>query len=119
MSDGERTVPLVEIGDVPPCPRCGGEGLLRAKIPRGSANADGGRVRLYLPVVLCARCDLKHPTAGALITFLHVHGSVTNTTADVFADLVCAWIASLDLAPVSDARLDADIAAWRAGDFDG
>lgn len=118
MSDGERTAPLVEIGDVPPCPRCGGEGLLRAKIPRGSAGASGGRVRLYLPVVLCATCDLEAPSAGALITFFQVHGSVTDANAGVFADLAGTWIASVDVEPVSEARLDADIAAWRAGDFD-
>lgn len=118
MSGSSRAVPVIEIGDVPPCPRCGGEGLLRAQIPNGWANAAGDWVGGHVPVVLCTTCALDDPVAGALITFLHVHGQVIDNNAATFADLTAAWIASLDVT-VSDAAFEADIAAWRAGEFDG
>src|ERR1700726_3888336 len=75
----------------PPCPRCGQEGLLSARLPHGWRNNLGATVRGTRVVVLCPRCDADDPAAGPLILFFAVYGQITEETTEEFASLLRAW----------------------------
>ena len=72
--------------------------MMSLTVPRPSAGvvgdggpaAAGGRRH-----VLCERCDLGDPAAGALITFLAVHSPVQPEQANALADYVRAWVCSV------------------------
>lgn len=75
------------------CPRCGGITVMSLTLPRPPAaagGAAGGRRH-----VLCERCDIGDPAAGALITFLAVHSPVQPEQANELADYVRAWVSSV------------------------
>lgn len=118
MTAHNEPAPVVEIANVPACPRCSGECLLQAKMPSALTNVRGARTRGYFPFVLCPTCDFDSPTAGAVVTFFHVHGQVSADTTEQFADLIAAWLATLQVPTVTPAAFEADIAAWQAGEFD-
>lgn len=116
MSDDEST-PIVEIADTPSCPRCHGESPLHARVPHTWTNGQGREIHSYLSMALCPACDLDTPAASALIIYLHVHGSITDETAEQFVDLVHAWIADRYARHASGEAFEADIAD-RNGEFD-
>ena len=86
--------------------------------PSSHPVASSSRNRSRLPVDgLCPACDLDTPAASALVTYLHVHGSITDETAEQFVDLVHAWIADRYARHASGEAFEADIAE-RDGEFD-
>jgi hypothetical protein len=75
------------------CPRCGGIAVMSLTVPRAPSGAAGAAdARRH---VLCERCDLGDPAAGALITFLAVHSPVQPGQANALADYVRAWVSSV------------------------
>jgi Family of unknown function (DUF6300) len=75
------------------CPRCGGIAMMSLTVPRPPAGGtDGAGARRHM---LCERCDIGDPAAGALITFLAVHSPVQPEQANELADYVRAWVSSV------------------------
>lgn len=114
---GSRPVNVVSIGQVPACPRCGGEGLLLARVPHHIDRPDGHRIHGKGEVVLCPSCDADHPSGGPLITFFHVHGTVDEGTVAQAADLIAAWAASVRVTSPNLELLDEEAEAWHRGDL--
>jgi hypothetical protein len=109
---------LTQTQDPPPCPRCGGEGLLSAQVPQWR-NGQGADVRGAREVVLCPHCDAHDPAAGPLIRFFAVHGQVTAGTTEELASLLRSWADHAQLAAMNnDAALEAELAAWQRGELD-
>lgn len=109
---------LTQTQDPPPCPRCGGEGLLSAHVPQWR-NARGADARGSREVVLCPYCDADDPAAGPLILFFAVHGRVTAGTTEELAYLLCSWADHAQLPAMDkDAALEAELAAWQRGELD-
>jgi hypothetical protein len=98
------------------CPRCGQPGILSARVPYGWERGDGQRTNGTTIVVLCSRCDAGTPAAGALITFFHVHGHVTEETVQQCAELLQAWADSLEVPNLDLDALNSEVAAWRQGE---
>ncbi|WP_433464024.1 DUF6300 family protein [Spirillospora sp. CA-128828] len=101
----------------PACPRCGGDGLLAARVPHNIERPDGHLVRGTTQVVLCPGCDADQPAAGPLITYFHVHGQVNDDTVAQCADLIHTWVASIHIPPADIEQIDAEAEAWRSGDL--
>ena len=83
------------------CPRCGGPGLLAVEV--GPATS----------AVLCARCDLDHPTGGPVVLWFTVNGRI-NTAAQVeeLAALLLPWVETVSPASLDSAALAATLEAW-------
>ncbi|MGI5488048.1 DUF6300 family protein [Microtetraspora malaysiensis] len=101
----------------PDCGRCGGEGILSARVPHNLVNARNETVRGFTIIVLCPRCDIGQPEAGALISWFTVHGEVTNENLVQAAELIHAWASVAKSPPLNEAALEAEIQAWREGDL--
>ncbi|TQS42399.1 DUF6300 family protein [Cryptosporangium phraense] len=72
------------------CTRCGGPGLLAVE-----------------SAVLCAGCDLDHPTGGPIVLWFAVNGQIDTTAQlDEVAALVRRWVDGLEL--------EASVDAWMA-----
>ncbi|MEU9836567.1 DUF6300 family protein [Streptosporangium sp. NPDC048047] len=110
-----RPVEVVSVVEPPVCPRCDGEGLLSVLVGHGWTNARGSAVRGHVPVVLCAGCDSGDPLAAPLITWFHVHETVTGEVAEEFARLLDRWAGHLRPPALDGAALEAD--AWRRGEL--
>ncbi|MFI5959233.1 DUF6300 family protein [Cryptosporangium sp. NPDC051539] len=77
------------------CPRCGGPGLLAVE-----------------DAVLCAACDLSHPTGGPVVLWFAVNGRIdTAAQVEELAALVRPWV---DSVLVDSAELEAAVDAWVA-----
>lgn len=77
------------------------------------------------PAALCPTCDLNDPHASALAIFLRFHDSFRNPELEItsamisqLAALVESWLPHAKVPVVDPADIDADLAAWRAGEFD-
>lgn len=90
---------------------------MSARVPHGWTNESGAEVTGHTVVVLCASCDADSPSAAPLITWLHVHGSVSIDAADQFLGLVVRWARALEPPKLDEAALDAEIEAWRRGEL--
>lgn len=90
----ERPGPPVQVvtDDEPAaCTRCGDDGLLAVRVPRGRRTVNW---------VLCSGCDRDQPGAAALITFFHVHGRVDDAAGLAeFSRLLQLWINELRTRP--------------------
>jgi Family of unknown function (DUF6300) len=119
VNTSPRHLPLtVEVSDTQRgCPRCGGHSLMTAYVPHGWVNSDGTQTGGNLPVVLCPACDAGSAAGGPLITYFHVHGAVDHSTVIECAALIQAWADSITIPPLDQARLDAEIRAWHAGEL--
>jgi hypothetical protein len=102
---------------LPYCPRCGQQGLLTADVPHGWDNPDGTTTHGTIPVVLCAACDHRSPTAGPLIVYLLVHEHITAETLHECATLIQRWADNITIPPVNAQTLEAEITAWRQGEL--
>ncbi|MGI8445710.1 MAG: DUF6300 family protein [Streptosporangiaceae bacterium] len=111
-------IALARTGEPQPCPRCGGEGLLSARVPHGWLNNRGTAVRGSQVIVLCPRCNADDPEAGPLILFFAVHGQVTRETTEEFASLLRNWAGQAQAAGVDQAALEAELQAWHRGELD-
>jgi len=91
------------------CPRCGGPGLLAVEV--GPAETAGPPIS----AVLCAQCDLDHPTGGPVVLWFAVNGRI-NTAAQVeeLAALLLPWVETVSPASVDSTALAATIDAWAA-----
>ena len=109
------------------CHRCGQQSALAAWVPHEWQREDGswttGGGRRQAP--LCQTCDLTDPHAGALALFLRFHpefttgGEIAEDALAQFSHLVEEWLPHAKVPVVSDEDFEADIAAWRSGEFDG
>ena len=115
---GSPDITLARTGEPPPCPRCGGEGLLSAQVPHEWRNNRGIMVRGTRIVVLCPHCDAEDPAAGSLILFFAVHGQVTGETTEEFASLLRGWASQAQAPEVDQDALEAELQAWRRGELD-
>ncbi|MFI9597885.1 DUF6300 family protein [Nonomuraea sp. NPDC052265] len=113
----QRRIEVVTSAEPPTCPRCGGEGLLLARVPHGWVNASGARVEGRTGVVLCAGCDADAPHAAPLITWFQVHGNVEADTSDEFARLLTVWAEHVSVAPLDTDGLNAEVEQFRRGDL--
>ncbi|GIF75636.1 DUF6300 family protein [Asanoa siamensis] len=96
------------------CPVCDTEVILAADRPHPRFPA--AMHRQYL----CPVCHRDDPAASGLLAFFAVHPMVELSTSDTFAALVREWLDRVPDPPmVSDEDFDADVEAWRRGDFDG
>ncbi|MEU6033996.1 DUF6300 family protein [Actinomadura sp. NPDC047616] len=102
---------------MPPCPRCGDQVLLTARMPYPIQRSDGHWVHGTTEVLLCPNCDFDDPTAGALITYFHVHGKVDTDTVRQGADLIRAWIDSNPIRRPDAAAIEAEFEAWKRGEL--
>jgi hypothetical protein len=86
--------------------------LVRVPYPQGGQS--------YSRVVpLCPRCDVDDPNSQALLAFFAFHSRAEAGAAEGFAALVEEWVQNLPPRPVvGDAAFDADVEAYRRGDFD-
>jgi Family of unknown function (DUF6300) len=109
---------LAGAGDPPPCPRCGGEGLLSVSVPHSWQNNRGDAVHGRHVVVLCQTCDAADPSAVPLILFFTVHGQVSEQTASEFTDLARRWAASVKNPQADQAALEQEVQAWHRGELD-
>ncbi len=110
-------IQIAQTGETPCCPRCGGEGLLSARMPPGWRGGNGSAADGTAEVVLCPRCDADDPGAAPLVLFFAVHGEVTGPTTEEFAALLRGW-ASRRRTPVDQVALERDLQAWRRGELD-
>ncbi|GAA3394448.1 DUF6300 family protein [Cryptosporangium minutisporangium] len=85
------------------CPRCGGPALLAVEV--GSSES----------AVLCAQCDLDHPTGGPVVLWFAVNGRI-NTPAQVeeLAALLLPWVETVSPPSVDGTALQATVDAWAA-----
>ncbi|WP_035858805.1 DUF6300 family protein [Cryptosporangium arvum] len=85
------------------CPRCGGPALLAVEVAPASS------------AVLCAACDLDHPSGGAVVLWFAVHGRI-NTPAqmDELAGLLRPWVEDVSPPSVDSTALQATVDAWAA-----
>ncbi|MFG1927921.1 DUF6300 family protein [Cryptosporangium sp. NPDC048952] len=85
------------------CPRCSGSALLAVEV--GAAGS----------AVLCAACDLDHPTGGAVVLWFTVNGRI-NTPAQMeeLAGLLLPWVEDVSPPSVDSTALQATVAAWTA-----
>ncbi|MFD6563062.1 DUF6300 family protein [Micromonospora profundi] len=96
------------------CPTCSSETILAADRPHPRFPAT--MYRSYL----CPICDRDDPAASGLLAFFAVHPVIDSTTFDTFRVLAQEWLDRLPDPPlVSEQDFDADVEAWRRGDFDG
>lgn len=109
---------LTSMDEPPLCGRCGGEGLLGAKVPHQAPGRHGTRLRCIRGITLCARCDADDPWAAPLIMFLTVHGQVAGESTAEFAALLRTWLAHARVPDVNQAALDREVDAWRRGELD-
>lgn len=105
----------VETGDLT-CARCGGRLLLMLQVPY--EHPDGFRAVRKVP--LCQFDDREDPAVGALLLFFAVHKDVDLGNVEEFSVLVDHW---LDRLPppqpgTTPEALDAQIEAWRRGEYD-
>ncbi|MEV0227940.1 DUF6300 family protein [Nonomuraea sp. NPDC050786] len=107
-----RRVDVVTTDDAPACPRCGGEGLLWARVPHSWENAAGERVDGLSGVVLCPGCDARTPHAAALITWFHVNGRTGHEDAE-FARLLVAWATNVFVPELDEQALEDEVERWR------
>ncbi|WP_222720298.1 DUF6300 family protein [Actinomadura sp. HBU206391] len=110
-------IDVINSAIVPDCPRCGGEGLLSARVPYGWERADGQRTAGSTIVVLCSECDADDQHGGPLITFFHVHERISADKLHECADLIRLWAKNLQIPELDEAALDAEIEAWRNDDL--
>ncbi|XVQ85345.1 DUF6300 family protein [Microbispora siamensis] len=110
-------VEVILAAEPPECGRCGQEGILSARVPHHLVNARNETVPGTGIVVLCPRCDIGQPEAGALIAWFTVHGEVTSENVEQVAELIDAWASVARVPPLDEAALEAEIQAWREDDL--
>jgi hypothetical protein len=119
MTDGPahppRSVEVVLSEEPPECGRCGREAIMSARIPHGLINARNKTVNGFAIVVLCSRCDIGQPEAGALISWFTVNGEVTNENLIEAAERIHAWASVAKVPCLNEAALEEEIQAWREG----
>lgn len=101
----------------PECGRCGKEGILSARVPHHLVNAREETVMGTSIVVLCPRCDIRQPEAGALIAWFVVNAKITSDNLTSAAELVHAWASFASVPPLNEAALEAEVEAWRGGNL--
>ncbi|MFK0099007.1 DUF6300 family protein [Streptomyces sp. NPDC091040] len=107
----------VRSGEVPPCGRCGRQGLLLVSFPHAWENASGQTVAGFKEAVLCSCCHKHQPDAGDLIDLLQANGSMRPEEQSDFAALAAAWIESERLRTVDVDALDDEFRRWQADEL--
>ncbi|MEU9886183.1 DUF6300 family protein [Sphaerisporangium sp. NPDC051011] len=110
-----RSVEVVQSSDPPECGRCGREAILSARVPHNLVNARNETVKGDTTVVLCPRCDIGRPEAGAPITWFTVNAKITDENLMEAAELIHAWASAARVPVLNEAALEAEFKAWREG----
>lgn len=91
------------------CPRCGGSALLAVDLDPAD---DTGRPS---SAVLCASCDLRHPTGGPVVLWFVVNDQIgTAEQMDELTGLLLPWVEDVSPPSVDSAALQATVDAWAA-----
>lgn len=102
------------------CHRCAEALYLAVRVPHpGFVASDGYSVTWVRMVPLCPRCDVEDASAHALLAFFAVYPQIDESNVAEFGKLLKEWVVNLPpRQTVSAEALDAEIAAWRSGEFD-
>ncbi|GIF62088.1 hypothetical protein Ais01nite_01230 [Asanoa ishikariensis] len=108
-----RVTFAVDVQNLRPCHRCGGDPYLAVTIPH--ATMSGNRT-----IPLCPRCDAADSVSHGLLAFFAVHSAVAESNTNVFQELARQWVAAKLQQPgtVTDDTFQTEVDAWRAGEFD-
>nr|WP_220182735.1 DUF6300 family protein [Sphaerisporangium album] len=106
---------MVQSTDPPECGRCGRAGILSARVPHNLVNARNETVMGVITVVLCPRCDIGQPEAGALIAWFTVNAEITDENLMEAAEFIHAWASAARVPVLNESALEAEFKAWREG----
>lgn len=109
--------PLVQIDNVPPCPRCALPGLMLARFPSSWKNQQGADVDGYREALLCAGCDAADPAATDLLALFAVDGQLSTENLPQFTELAATWMAVAALRKVNQRNLNDEEERFRRGDL--
>ncbi|MFD9541987.1 DUF6300 family protein [Streptomyces sp. NPDC060022] len=110
----DATAPVVQIDNVPPCPRCELPGLMLAHFPSSWKNQQGKNVDGLREALLCASCDAADPAAADLLALFAVDGRLSTENLALFTELAEAWLAVAALRKVNQKNLtDEEERFWR------
>ncbi len=77
--------------ELPVCGRCGGEGVLSARIPLSRVEEYGEPAAGYCDAVLCPQCDREAPEAVLLLLLFAVDDRISGDNAALFTELARTW----------------------------
>lgn len=103
--------------DPPPCARCGGHALLRARYPHAWTTRRGAEAGGLRESVLCPACDHHDPTAAEVLALFTVDGQLDLANLAVFSALAATWVRSVQERSVDLAALAEEEELWRRGDL--
>lgn len=107
----------LQVDQVPPCSRCGGAALLRARFPHSWKNARGETVAGIREAELCPACDRVEPAAADLLALFAVDERLDLDNIAEFGGLVAAWVESVRHRTVDLQALDDEHERWRRGEL--
>jgi hypothetical protein len=107
----------LQVDQVPPCTRCGGAALLRARFPYSWRNARGETVAGIREAELCPACDRGKPTADELLALFAVDEQLDLDNVETFGGLVAAWVESLRQETVDLVALADEHERWHRGEL--
>jgi hypothetical protein len=104
---------IIQVDEQPPCRRCGQRLLLTATVP----VPDRPTLR---PLALCSRCHAHDPAAQGLLAWFAIHDTITAEALPQVQALAAEWVAAAAARPggISSEQAEADLRAWRRGDYD-
>lgn len=103
--------------NTPGCPLCGALTLLSAHVPNRLTGSSGFVADGTLQVALCARCHAGDDAARPLIEFFRDHPEITDDTAEEFAELLQAWVATLEARSINLDQWQREYDDWARGDL--
>ncbi|MER7688701.1 DUF6300 family protein [Streptomyces sp. NPDC097610] len=103
----------LQVDQVPPCTRCGGAALLRARFPYSWNNARGETVAGIREAELCPACDHGQPAADELLALFAVDDQLDLDNLAAFGGLVAAWVESVRHLTVDLQVLNDEHERWR------
>jgi hypothetical protein len=106
---------VLQIEDSPPCPRCGGPGLLLVRHPHSWENQRGDTVTGFKETVLCLACDRDDPAAAELLALFLVDDQLDPANLSTFAALAGAWAGSIRPRTTDVTAFNGEYERWRHG----
>ncbi|MEU7823001.1 DUF6300 family protein [Catellatospora sp. NPDC049133] len=108
-----------------PCNRCNLRCVVAVQLPHSWDVAGKPTTVGWRQAPLCPSCDLEDPHAGPLAMFLRWHEQFGqpgwHADEDIlaeFAKLLGDWLPHASIPQLSEEAYEADLAAWRRGEFD-
>ncbi|MFD6275040.1 DUF6300 family protein [Streptomyces sp. NPDC060209] len=113
----DAAAPVVQIDNVPLCPRCEAPGLMLARFPSSWKNEQGTDVDGFKEALLCTGCDATDPAATDLLALFTVDGWLSPENLALFTELAAAWIAVAALRKVHQRNLTDEVERFRRGEL--